>query len=87
MFSDRLIYIPDWALKSFSQDYGLDFHATYVGCVNFIREWRDRQFNVVFERQIFLRNFIMAGLFSLRVFARNLLRRNRRRNIFFYISF
>ena len=34
----------------------------------------------------FLRNFFMAGLFTLRVFARNLLRGNRRRNIF-HISF
>ena len=30
----------------------------------------------------FSRNFFMAGLFTLRVFARNLLRGNRRRNIF-----
>ena len=31
----------------------------------------------------FLRNFFVTGLFTLRVFARNLLRGNRRRNIFF----
>ena len=30
----------------------------------------------------FLSNFFMAGLFTLRVFVRNLLRGNRRRNIF-----
>ena len=34
----------------------------------------------------FLRKFFMAGLFTLRVFARNLLRGNRQRNIF-HISF
>ena len=34
----------------------------------------------------FLRNFSMAGLFTLRIIARNLLRGSRRRNIF-HISF
>ena len=34
----------------------------------------------------FLRNFFMAGLFTRRVFAKNLLKGNRRRNIFFFIS-
>ena len=33
----------------------------------------------------FLRNFFMTGLFNLRVFARNLLRGNRRRSIFLFI--
>ena len=33
----------------------------------------------------FLRNFFMAGLFTLRVIARNLLGGSRRRNIFFFI--
>ena len=32
-------------------------HTTYVVCVNFIHKWRDQQFNVDSERQIFLRNF------------------------------
>ena len=35
----------------------------------------------------FLRNFFMAGLFTLRVFARNLLRGSRRRNIFHIFIF
>ena len=50
-------------------------HTNYVVCVNFIREWRDS------ERQIFEKLFL-AILFILRVFARNLLRGNRRRNTF-----
>ena len=33
-------------------------------CVNFIRDWLDLQFNVDSERNIFLRNFFMAILFS-----------------------
>ena len=35
----------------------------------------------------FLRNFFMAGLFTLRLFAGNLLRGNRRRNIFLFSDF
>ena len=58
-------------------------HTTYVVCVNFIHKCRDLQFKVDSERQIFREtfhgNFI---LFTLRVFARNLLRGNRRRNTF-----
>ena len=56
-------------------------HTTSVVCVNFIHEWRDLQFKVDSEQQIFEKLF-MAILFSLRVFARNLLRGNQRRNTF-----
>ena len=80
-------YIHNWPLQPFSQDYGLASHTTHVMCVNFIRERRDLEFNVDSERQIFLRNFFMAVLFTLRVFARNLLRGSRRRNIFFIYHF
>ena len=31
-------------------------HTTYVVCVNFIHKWRDLQFKVDSERQIFFRN-------------------------------
>ena len=48
-------------------------HTTYVVCVNFIHKWRDLQFKVDSERQIF-EKLLMANLFTLRVFARNLLR-------------
>ena len=75
-------YIHNWPLQPFSQDYGLASH-THVVCVNFILELRDLQFNV--DSEDFLRNFFMAALFTLRDFARNLLRENRRRNIFFII--
>ena len=49
-------------------------HTTYVVCVNFIHKWRDlsrRQTTDFFEK------LFMAMLFTLRVFARNLLRGNR----------
>ena len=57
-------------------------HTTYVVCVNFIHKWRDLQLKVDFKWQIFLRNFFMANLFTLRVFVRNLLSGNHRRNTF-----
>ena len=59
-------------------------HTTCVVCIHFfyINKWRDLQFKVDSERQIFLRNFFMTILFILRVFARNLLTGNRRRNTF-----
>ena len=49
-----------------------------------IHKWRDLQFKVDSERQIFFEQLFMAilFLFTLRVFARNLLRGNRRRNTF-----
>ena len=56
-------------------------HTTYVVCVNFIHKWRDQQFNVDSERQIFLSNFSWH-LITHRVFAINLLRGNPRRNTF-----
>ena len=43
-------YIHNWPLQRFSQDYGLASHTTHVVGVNFIREWRDLQFNVDSER-------------------------------------
>ena len=60
-------------------------HITCVVCVNFIHKCRDLQFEVDSERQIFWELF-MAILFTLRIFARNPLRVNRRRNAF-HISF
>ena len=60
-------YIHNWPLQPFSQDYGLGSHTTHVVCVNFMREWRDLQFNVDSERQIFEKlfhgNFIYSQSF------------------------
>ena len=50
-------YIHNWHLQSFSQDYGLASHTSYFVCFNFIRKWRDVQFNVNPERQIFVKLF------------------------------
>ena len=57
-------------------------YTTYVVCVKLIHKWRNLQFKVDRERQIFWETFHQF-LFTLRrVFARNLLKRNRRRNTF-----
>ena len=47
----------NWSLKSFNQDYDLASHTIYVVCINFIHEWRDLQFKVDSERQIFWETF------------------------------
>ena len=57
-------------------------HTTYVVCVNFRQKWRDLQFKVDSERQLFWETFAWQFLVTFRVFARNLLRGNRRRNTF-----
>ena len=56
-------------------------HTTYVG-VNFIHKWLDLQFKANSERQTFWETFHGNFYFILRVFGRNLLRGNRRRNTF-----
>ena len=72
MCGSRLLswLIKYWHLQPFSQDYGLVSYTTHVVCVKFIIEWR------------FSRNFVMAGLFTYRVFVRNLLSRESQRNIY-----
>ena len=47
------LYIHNWPLQHFSQDYGLAAHTTHVVCVNFIHKGRDLQFNVASQRQNF----------------------------------
>ena len=79
---DEVTYVHNSTLQPFSQDYRLAFHTTYVVCVNFTHEWRDLQFNVDSERQIFEKLF--HGTFYL---LSLLLKGNRQGNIFFYISF
>ena len=41
------IYLHNWSLQSFSQDYDLASHTTNVACVNFIHEQRDLQFKSI----------------------------------------
>ena len=51
-------YIHNWPLQPPSvRIISLVSYTTYVVCVNFIHKWRDLEFKVDSERQIFLRNF------------------------------
>ena len=59
-------------------------HTTYVVCVNFIDKWRDLQFKVGSERQIFWETFHGNFIWTLRVFARNLLRGKSPKKYFSY---
>ena len=68
---------------TFGQNYDSVSNTTNVMCVNFIYEWRDLQFKVDSERQIFEKLFKEIS-FALKVFGRNLLRGSRRRNILSY---
>ena len=54
-------------------------HTTYVVCVHFIHKWRDLNST---PNDRFFEKLFMAILFTLRVFARNLLRGNRRKILF-----
>ena len=76
---DRGETIHNWSLQPFSQDYNLASHTTCVVCINCIHEWRHLQLEVDSEEKLF-----MALLFSLRVFARNMLKKSCRRNIFIF---
>ena len=64
-------FIHNWQMQPFHQDYGLASQTTYVACIEFICKCWYLLFSVDSE---------------LRIFARYLLRGNRRRN-FFHISF
>ena len=73
-------------LQPISQDYDLVSHAAHVVVVNFMHENRHLLLTVDFERQIF-EKLLMENLFTLGVFARNLLGGSCRRNIFSYFRF
>ena len=49
--------IQNWLLQPFSQDYDLASRTTYVVYINFTGEWRDLQFKVDSERQVFEKVF------------------------------
>ena len=70
------LHIYNWSLQPRIID--LISHTTYIVSVNFVHMWRDLQFKVDSERQIFEKLFT-AVLFTLRVFARNLLSGNRQK--------
>ena len=82
-FKDIPIYKYNLPLQYFSQDYGLASHTTHAVCDNFIHEWRDLQCNVNSVRQISEKLSHGRPMYS----QSNMLRRNCRRNIFFFSYF
>ena len=64
IIANMVRYIHNWPLQPFSQDYWLASYSTHVECVNFKREWRDLQFNVASERQIFEKLFHGSFIYS-----------------------
>ena len=75
-------YVRNWALQLFSQDYWTSLLTSLMLCVLILYiSGGTYSLKVDSERQIFEKLF-MAILFTLRVFARKLLRGNRQRNIF-----
>ena len=50
-------YIHNWSLQPSVRNIDLVSHTAYVVCVNFVHKWRDLQFKVDSERQIFWETF------------------------------
>ena len=76
----------NWPLQPFSQNYGLASHITHVVCVNFMREWRDLQFNVDSERQIFEKLFHGNFIYS-QTFCQKSAERKSSKKYFSYFNF
>ena len=76
----EFLYIHNWLLQPFSQDYGLASHSTHVVCINFIHEYSLTST----PNDKFLRNLFWQFYFNLRVFARNLLREEIAEDIYFF---
>ena len=70
-----------------SQHCGLASHTTYVVRDNSMYEWLDLQFKVDYERHIFEKLFHGRFIYSLRAFARKLLRGMSRKSTFSYFVF
>ena len=47
------MYIHNWPVQRFSQEYDPASHTTSVVCVNFKHEWQELQFKHDSEQQIF----------------------------------
>ena len=64
-------------------------YTTHVVCINFIREWRDLQFNVDSKRQIFfsLRNFFFASFIYSQRFCQKSTERKWPKEYFFFHNF
>ena len=62
-------------------------NLTHVVCVNFIHEWRDLQFNIDSERQIFEKHFHGRFIYSQSFCQKSAVRKSPEKNFFSHISF
>ena len=73
------------AIKTLLSGLRPSIHTNHVDCGNFIREWRDVQFNADFERQIFEKH--IHGWFYFYLFSelcqKSVERKLRKKYIFF----
>ena len=57
-------YIHNWFYNPSARIIDLVSHTTYIVCVNFIHKWRNLQFKVDSERQIFGETFHRIFIYS-----------------------
>ena len=91
LISNLFTYIHNWPLQPFSQDFGLASHTTHVVCVirytlYVIRKWRDLQFNVHSQLQIFEKRFHGRFIYS-QSFCQKFAERKSPKKYFIFISF
>ena len=77
----------NWPLQPCSQDYGLASRNTHIVCVNFIREWRDLQFNADHKRHIFEKLFHGRFIYSQNFCQKSPERKSPKKYFFFMFPF
>ena len=85
-FSHRWYYINNCSLQQFSQDYWPSFSHYICCCGGTYKLWRDLQVYSRLRTTDAFEKLFSTILLTLRVFARNLLRESRWRNIFAYFA-
>ena len=85
--SDLHTYIHNWPLQPFSQNYGLVSHTTHVVCVNFKHKWRDLQFKIDSERQIFEKLLHGSFIYSQSFCKKSAERKSPKKYFFLYFIF
>ena len=67
--------------------YGLASHTTHIVCINCIGKWRDLQFNIDSERQIFNKLFHGSFIYSQSFCQKSAERKSSKIYIFFIFRF
>ena len=71
--------------STYRQVYDLASHTSYVGCINFLREWQDLHFNIDSERKIFKKFFNNNFIYSQNFCQKSTERKIAEKIFFFYI--